>query len=37
MDSVVNLFVENLHTLALDIFVDKEGYRGADIFLFREK
>lgn len=37
IDSGVNLFVENLSTLVLDIVADKEGYRGSDIFLFREK
>jgi FdhE protein len=29
-DSVMNLFVENLSTLALDIVADKEGFRGGN-------
>ena len=29
----MNLFVENLSTLALDIVADKEGFRGGDVAL----
>ncbi len=36
-DNVMNLFVENLSTLALDIVADKEGFRGGDVALFKEK
>ena len=36
-DNVMNLFVENLSTLALDIVADAEGFRGGDVSLFGEK
>ena len=36
-DNVMNLFVENLSTLALDIVADKEGFQGGGVALFREK
>ncbi len=36
-DNAMNLLVENLSTLALDIVADKEGFRGGDVSLFREK
>jgi len=36
-DNVMNLFVENLSTLALDIVADEEGFRGGDVSLFRDK
>ena len=36
-DNAMNLFVENLSTLALDIVADREGFRGGDVSLFREK
>jgi len=36
-DNVMNLFVENLSTLALDIVADKEGFRGGGVALFSEK
>ena len=36
-DNAMNFFVENLSTLALDIVADKEGFRGGDVSLFREK
>ena len=36
-DNAMNLFVESLSTLALDIVADKEGFRGGDVSLFREK
>jgi len=37
IEDVMNLFVENLSTLELDIVADKDGFRGGDIFPFREK
>lgn len=36
-DNAMNLLVENLSTLALDIVADREGFRGGDVSLFREK
>jgi FdhE protein len=36
-DNAMNLFVENLSTLALDIVADREGFQGGDVSLFREK
>ena len=36
-DNVMNLFVENLSTLALDIVANKEEFRGGGVALFREK
>lgn len=37
IESVGNLFIEYLSTLALDIVADKEGFKGGDVSLFREK